>query len=224
MTEDAVGESVDLKVRGVRVVISIPAGGATPGRRLGGGISILGTGIVPPLSTAAWRAIVEESVSALAAQGETTLVLCAGTREGARRLLPQLPEACFVEAGDFTGAALRRAVEGSVVQVVVVGVSARLARLASGVLSLRADMALLAEITSAMGGSEALAEQVSHATPADAYALWESEGLQGRTGRELCRRTAVALEQFAGPGMAAQVVLVDESGQRMIAMYGRLAR
>lgn len=47
-----------------------------------------------------------------AAQGERTVVLCTGgrTERGARALLPELPEVCFVEVGDFTGAAVTAAV------------------------------------------------------------------------------------------------------------------
>ncbi|MFB9840597.1 cobalt-precorrin-5B (C(1))-methyltransferase CbiD, partial [Actinoallomurus acaciae] len=201
MIEQAVGESVDLKMRGVRVVISVPDGEKTARRttneRLGvlGGISILGTtGIVRPFSTASWRASVERAVAVMAAQGERTLVLCAGGRtgEGAMRLLPQLPGVCFVEAGDCTGAALRRAVEHGVTQVVFVGMAGKLARLASGVLMShytrsKADTELLAEITRVMGGSDELAARVAEAgTARHAYELWEGEGLLGRAGRELC--------------------------------------
>jgi cobalt-precorrin-5B (C1)-methyltransferase len=301
MIEQAVGESVDLKVRGVRVVISVPDGEKmarkTTNRRLGilGGISILGTtGIVRPFSTASWRASVEQAVAVMAAQGEKTLVLCTGgrTEKGAMRLLPQLPEVCFVEVGDFTGAALRRAVEYGITQVVFVGMAGKLTKLASGVLMThytrsKVDTELLAEITTAVGGPADLARQVAVANTArHAYELWESAGLLGPAGRELCRRVADVLERFAamagtedgpaaggedgpgaggvdgpgvdgagGPGaggsgaggeappgavvtggadatvgatrtggLAAQVVLVDFTGQRMIAMYGRLAR
>ena len=103
-----------------RVVISVPGGERmarkTTNARLGilGGISILGTtGIVRPFSTASWRASVVQAVAVMAAQGERTLVLCTGgrTEAGAMAMLPDLPEVCFVEVGDFTGAALRRAVE-----------------------------------------------------------------------------------------------------------------
>jgi cobalt-precorrin-5B (C1)-methyltransferase len=258
MIEQAVGESVDLKVRGVRIVISVPEGEKmarkTTNKRLGilGGISILGTtGIVRPFSTASWRASVEQAVAVMAAQGEKTLVLCTGgrTEKGAMRLLPQLPGVCFVEVGDFTGAALRRAVENGITQVVFVGMAGKLTKLASGVLMThytrsKVDTELLAEITTAVGGSAELAAQVAVANTArHAYELWESAGLLGRAGRELCRRVADVLERFAageetggsphdrslqrdatqGP-LAAQVVLVDFTGQRMIAMYGRLAR
>ncbi|MEV5753473.1 cobalt-precorrin-5B (C(1))-methyltransferase [Actinoallomurus sp. NPDC052308] len=248
MIEQAVGESVDVDARGVRVVISVPEGEKmarkTTNRRLGilGGISILGTtGVVRPFSTASWRASVEQAVSVLAAQGERTLVLCTGgrTEQGAMKLLPKLPDVCFVEVGDFTGAALRRAVEHGVTQVVFVGMAGKLTKLASGVLMThytrsKVDTALLGEITRDMGGSADLAARVAEANTArHAYELWEEAGLLGRAGRELCRRVAGVLEHFAedqaaqvpgASGIAAQVVLVDFTGKRMIAMYGRLAR
>ena len=52
-----------------------------------------------------------QAVQVAAAQGERTVVLCTGgrTETGAMALLPDLPEVCFVEVGDFTGAALRTA-------------------------------------------------------------------------------------------------------------------
>jgi cobalt-precorrin-5B (C1)-methyltransferase len=248
MIEQAVGESVDPTTRGVRVVISVPEGEKmarkTTNKRLGilGGISILGTtGIVRPFSTASWRASVEQAVSVMAAQGERTLVLCTGgrTEQGATKLLPKLPDVCFVEVGDFTGAALRRAVEKGIPQVVFVGMAGKLTKLASGVLMThytrsKVDTALLGEITTGVGGPGDLAARVAEANTArHAYELWESSGLLGRAGRELCRRVAGVLERFAedqaaqvpgATGVAAQVVLVDFTGTRMIAMYGRLAR
>ena len=146
------------------------------------------------------------------------------------RLLPQLPEVCFVEAGDFTGAALRRAVEGGLTQVVLVGMAGKLTELASGVpmthdTRSRVGTELLGEITSAMGGPPDLASRVTAANTArHAYELWETSGMLGRCGRELCRRVAGVLEEFTGSALAAQVVLVDFTGRQMIAMYGRLSR
>ncbi|MBA9004068.1 cobalt-precorrin-5B (C(1))-methyltransferase [Thermomonospora cellulosilytica] len=229
--------------RGVRVVISVPEGERmarkTTNKRLGilGGISILGTtGIVRPFSTASWRASVEQAVSVMAAQGEDTLVLCTGgrTEKGAMKMLPRLPEVCFVEVGDFTGAALRRAVQHGLRQVVFVGMVGKLTKLAAGVLMThytrsRVSTDLLAEITTEMGGSAELAAEVAAANTArHAYELWEDAGLLGRCGRELCRRVAGVLERFAaeeaGGELAVQVVMVDFTGERMVSMYGRLAR
>ena len=75
----------------------------------------------------------EHAISVLAAQGEDTVVLCTGGRseKGAMKMLPGLPEVCFVEVGHVTGAALRRAVEHGLPRVVFAGMG-RLAHQASG--------------------------------------------------------------------------------------------
>ncbi len=130
MITENVGEVVDLTARGLRVVVSVPDGELrakkTTNARLGilGGISILGTtGVVRPFSTASWRASVVQAVDVMAAQGLPTVVLATGgrTEKAAMRLLPDLPETCFVEVGDFTGAALRQAAERGLRDVVFVG-------------------------------------------------------------------------------------------------------
>ena len=68
-------------------------------------------------------------------------------------------------------------------------------------------------------------------TPRRAYELWEAAGRLGPCGRELCRRTAGELERLAAEAagsaespVAAQVVLVDAKGERMVGMFGRMAR
>ena len=168
MITAAVGEVADLSARGALVVISVPGGERmarkTTNARLGilGGISILGTtGIVRPFSTASWRASVEQAVSVLAAQGQQTVVLCTGgrTEKAAMALRPDLPEVCFVEVGDFTGAALRRATAAGVDQVIFVGMAGKLAKLAAGVLMThytrsKVDLGLLGEVTEAAGGAD----------------------------------------------------------------------
>ena len=216
MITQAVGEVVDLATNGIEVVISVPDGERmarkTTNARLGilGGISILGTtGIVRPFSTASWRASVEQAISVLAAQGEDTVVLCTGgrTEKGAMALLPQLPEVCFVEVGDFTGAALRQAAEHHLGAVVFAGMAGKLTKLASGVLMThytrsKVDLGLLSDITLAAGGTPGLAERVAQANTArHAAELWDEAGLAA--GRELCARTARVLSRFATEAAAA---------------------
>ena len=223
MITQAVGEAVDLGSSGIRVVISVPEGERmarkTTNARLGiiGGISILGTtGIVRPFSTASWRASVEQAVSVLAAQGETTAVLCTGgrTEKAAMTLLPSLPDICFIEVGDFTGAALRQAVANGIGRIVFAGMAGKLAKLAGGVLMThytrsRVPHDLLAEITRAAGGTADLAAQVEAANSArHAAELWDEAGLLPAAGTELCRRVAGVLTRFcaelaAGPGTAS---------------------
>jgi len=232
MIGQAVGEVVDVAARGVRVIVSVPGGERmarkTTNARLGilGGISILGTtGIVRPFSTASWRASVVQAISVLAAQGERTVVLCTGgrTERGAMALLPDLPEVCFVEVGDFTGAALREALDDGLQRVVFVGMVGKLTKLAAGVLMThytrsRVRPELLAEVTRAAGGSAELAAQVDAANTArHAYELWEAAGLLRPAGDELCTRVRDVLERASERRLGAEVAMVDFSGRRVVA-------
>jgi cobalt-precorrin-5B (C1)-methyltransferase len=230
MIERAVAEAVDTELTGVKVVISVPDGERmarkTTNARLGilGGISILGTtGIVRPFSTASWRASVEQAVSVMAAQGERTVVLCTGgrTEAGARALLPHLPEVCFVEVGDFTGAALRRAVENGLEQVVFVGMIGKLTKLAQGILMThytrsKVDPTLLGAIT--RPHDAAAAEQVDRANTArHAYEIWAAHGLLRACGDELCARVADVLVRFSERRLSAEVAMVDFTGRTVVA-------
>jgi cobalt-precorrin-5B (C1)-methyltransferase len=239
MITQAVGEVLDLTTSGVEVVISVPDGERmarkTTNARLGilGGISILGTtGIVRPFSTASWRASVEQAISVLAAQGEDTVVLCTGgrTEKGAMALLPHLPAVCFVEVGDFTGAALRQAARHGVTTIVFAGMAGKLTKLASGILMThytrsQVDLGLLSDITLAAGGAQDLAESVASANTArHAAELWDEAGLLPAAGRELCARAARVLSRFAAeattkPAVPPQVrvIMVDFTGQQKIA-------
>jgi cobalt-precorrin-5B (C1)-methyltransferase len=232
MITQAVSEAHDPSVRGLDVTISVPDGEQrarkTTNGRLGilGGISILGTtGIVRPFSTASWRASVEQAVAVASAQGAKTIVLCTGgrTEKGAMALLPELPEVCFIEVGDFTGAALRRAVEGGMERAVFVGMAGKLTKLAAGVLMThytrsRIDTGVLADITRAVGGPEPLAAEVGAANTArHAYELWDSAGLLAPAGAELCARVASVLSRFTEGALATEAAMVDFTGARLIA-------
>jgi cobalt-precorrin-5B (C1)-methyltransferase len=240
MITQAIGEVIDLAQSGIQVVISVPGGEQmarkTTNARLGiiGGISILGTtGIVRPFSTASWRASVEQAISVLAAQGEDTVVLCTGgrTEKGAMTMLPRLPEVCFVEVGDFTGAALRRAVEHGLARVVFAGMAGKLTKLAAGVLMThytrsKVSLELLRDITLAAGGDQDLAGRVALANTArHAAELWDEAGLLAAAGHELCGRAARVLRRFCAElAVGGQqtipevhVIMVDFTGQTKIA-------
>ncbi|TDB75312.1 cobalt-precorrin-5B (C(1))-methyltransferase [Micromonospora sp. KC723] len=236
MIGEAVAEVVDLTEVGVRVVISVPGGEVmarkTTNRRLGilGGISILGTtGVVRPFSTASWRASVVQAVQVMAAQGERTVVLCTGgrTERAARALLPELPEVCFVEVGDFTGAAVTAAVTDGMTSVVFVGMAGKLAKLAAGILMThytrsKVDLSLLGAVTAEAGGDAGLVAAVAAAnTGRHAYELWEAAGLLGPAGDLLCHRVRQVLLRFAGHGVAVDVAMVDFAGSRVVASSGR---
>lgn len=233
MIEDAVREVIGSG--GADVTISVPGGEKmaykTTNRRLGimGGISILGTtGIVRPFSTASWRSSVEQAISVLAAQGGATAVLSTGgrTEKAAMRLLPDEPEVAFIEVGDFTGAALRRAVEHGLTDVVFVGMVGKLTKLASGVVMThytrsKVDTDLLATITREFGGTEAEVSEVRDApTARRAYEVWANNGSLGRCGTRLCEQVASVLARFGrecGQDLRIRVAMVDFTGDRVIA-------
>jgi cobalt-precorrin-5B (C1)-methyltransferase len=219
----AIGEVVDVAVRGVSVVISVPEGQAmarkTTNRRLGiiGGISILGTtGIVKPYSTAAWRASVGQAIDVMAAQGLDGLVLTTGgrTESAARQLFPDREEVCFIDVGDFTGYALKRAVRKGLRQCTFVGMAGKLSKLAAGVMMThwtrsKVDVDLLACLTEQSGGDPELVAAVGGANTArHAYELWTQAGLSG-AGDLLCQQVAGNLSRFVQGALEVEVVMVD---------------
>ena len=229
MIHDNVGAVVDLAVRGVDVTISVPDGELrarrTTNARLGilGGISILGTtGVVRPFSTESWRASVVQAVSVMAAQGEPTLVLATGgrTEKAAMRMLPELPEVCFVEVGDFTGAALRQAAGDGLRDVVFVGMAGKLTKLASGVLMThytksRVDTSILAAVTREVAAAGLVDAVAGANTARHAYELWEAAGVLRPAGDLLCTRVAEVLTRFGG--LPARVAMVDPAGAGVVA-------
>src|ERR671910_272033 len=223
MISYSVTEVIDPDERGVRVVIGVPGGEKmaekTTNARLGivGGISILGTtGIVRPFSTAAWAASVVQAVNVMGAQGYKTFVLSTGglTEKAAMRLLPDLEEVCFIEVGDFTGQAIKRAVENGLRTCFFVGMAGKISKLAAGVMMThwtrsKVDKNLLAEVTERAGGSSALIEEVKGANTArHAYELWRSAHLD-RAADLLCKQAAENLAEYAEGKLEVHVILVD---------------
>ncbi len=233
MIVQAVAEVTDLADRGVVVVISVPGGERmarkTTNARLGilGGISILGTtGIVRPFSTASWRASVEQAVSVMAAQGERTVVLCTGgrTEKGAMALLPDLPEVCFVEVGDFTGAALRRGLGRRAGR----GDLRRHGGQAGQARGGRADDPLHPVQGGPraarrgdpgggrVGGGGGRGRGREH-RPARVRDLAARGAAAGRPGDELCQRVRSVLLRAGQGRLDADVAMVDFSGTRVVA-------
>ena len=223
MISYSVREALDPQERGVRVLISVPGGEKmaekTTNRRLGivGGISILGTtGIVRPFSTAAWAASVVQAVNVMGAQGHGTFVLSTGglTEKAAMRLLPDLEEICFVEVGDFTGQAIKRAVENNLTTCFFVGMAGKISKLAAGVMMThwtrsKVDNDLLAEVTQKAGGSPELVEKIKDANTArHAYELWRAADL-GEAPHLLCSEAAKNLKRYAEDNLEVHVILVD---------------
>jgi cobalt-precorrin-5B (C1)-methyltransferase len=227
MIRAAIGEVTD---RPVSLTFSVPGGAAmaakTSNARLGivGGISILGTtGIVRPFSTAAWRASVVQQVDVAAAQGLDHVVLSTGGRTdaAAQRLLPHLPVVCFVEVGDFTGVALRRAVARGIKTATFVGMAGKITKLAAGIFMThyrrsRVDTDLLAEVARSSGANAGLVAAATATATARHFAesclsIGQLEPLS-----ELCRRAASMSRAFVGGALQVDVIMVDFEGHTVI--------
>jgi len=199
----------------------------TSNGRLGivGGISILGTtGVVKPFSTAAYRASVVQQIDVAAAQGADTVVLATGTRSDAyaQHALPHLPEVCFVEVGDFTGIALRRAAADGIGHVVWVGMVGKITKLAAGTMMThfrrtKVDTGLLADVAVAAGAPVEVVEAATHTNTARHFyeVCVEHDAIEPL--RLLCRRAAANCRHHVDGALAVDVVCVDFDGTREVA-------
>jgi cobalt-precorrin-5B (C1)-methyltransferase len=228
MISAAVREVTD---RPVLVTLSVPGGEAmaakTSNDRLGivGGISILGTtGVVKPFSTASYRASVVQQVDVAAAQGQQHMALSTGSRsdQAAQRLLPELDPVCFVEVGDFTGIALRRAAGSGIDRITWVGMAGKIAKLAAGVLMThyrrsKVDGEMLAEVARATDAPAAVVEAATATATARHFAEVCLDHGAFAPLAELCRRAAVACAAHVDGALAVEVIMVDFAGEEVLA-------
>jgi cobalt-precorrin-5B (C1)-methyltransferase len=213
------------------VTFSVPGGEAmatrTSNARLGivGGISILGTtGIVRPFSTAAYRASVTQQIDVAAAQGESVVVLATGSRseKAAMRLRPDLPDVCFVEVGDFTGTALRRAAHDGIDRALLVAMAGKITKLAAGVMMThfhrsKVDGDLLAAVAREAGSSpDVVAAATETATARHFFETCVAVGDVAPLQR-VCALARAACQAHTGGAVETEVVMVDFEGDRVVA-------
>lgn len=231
MILQAVSEVTELPLL---ITFSVPGGeemaAETTNDRLGivGGISILGTtGIVRPFSTAAYRASVVQQIDVAAAQGERHIVLATGHRSEAvaARLLPDLDAVCFVEVGDFTGIALRRAVRDGVQRLHLVAMAGKLTKLAAGIMMTHfhrtdVDTTLLADVARDAGAGERLVAAASETATARHFAEVAVDVGDMRPLTLLCERARASCRAHAGDALEISVWMSDFEGERLLAWAG----
>jgi cobalt-precorrin-5B (C1)-methyltransferase len=127
--------------RGVEVIISAPEGAniakKTMNAKLGvvGGVSILGTvGVVKPLSLEACRRSLVPQLDVAIARGYKRILFVPGNI-GERIAKQQfgVPEDAIVQTGDFVGYMLDKAVEKGVKEIILLGHSGKLVKLAANI-------------------------------------------------------------------------------------------
>ncbi|MEM9614730.1 MAG: cobalt-precorrin-5B (C(1))-methyltransferase [Actinomycetota bacterium] len=234
MIRAAIAEVTD---RPVVCTISVPGGetmaAKTSNARLGieGGISILGTtGIVKPFSTASYRASVVQQIDVAAAQGVDVVVLATGSRsdDWAQDRWPELPSVCFVEVGDFTGIALRRAAGAGIGTVRFVGMAGKIAKLADGVMMThfhrsKVNTDLLAAVATEVGAGPVVIEAATATNTARHFAEVCFEAGETAPLTRLCELAAINCVAHAGGGegadrtIAVEVIMVDFAGVEEVA-------
>ncbi len=225
MIRQAIAEVTD---RPVVCVIAVPGGQQmaekTSNARLGivGGISILGTsGIVKPFSTASYRASVVQQIDVAGAEATDVVVLATGSRSDgwAQTAWPELPPVCFVEVGDFTGIALRRAAGVGIGSVRFVGMAGKITKLAAGVMMThfhrsKVDTELLARVATDTGAGEAIVAAATETATARHFCEVCTAADRLEPLQRLCELAAMNCRRHAGDKLDVQVVMIDFEGER----------
>ena len=225
----AVGAAL-LDETGLEVTISVPQGEQmakkTTNARLGilGGISILGTtGIVKPYSTAAYRASVVQGVHVAGTLPQGMVVLTTGgrTEQFVMKELPHLPEAAFVQMGDFLRYAMGAAVKAGLKQVVIGGMVGKLTKIAQGETITHAGRAdvntgLLADLAAQLGAPPEVCEDIRKAKTARyAGERMDALGLGGAFHTALAQRVVRTLRERYPDQFDIKVLVCDFDGRKI---------
>lgn len=215
---------------GFEVTISVPQGEQmakkTTNARLGilGGISILGTrGIVKPYSTAAYRASVVQGVQMAARLPHGVVVLTTGSRteKFVMKEMPDLPEAAFVQMGDFLSYAMGAAVKAGLKRIVIGGMVGKLTKIAQGETITHAGRAdvntgLLADLAAELGAAPAVCDDIRAAKTARyAGERMEELGLSLVFHSTLAERVVQTLQQRYPDQFELKVLVCDFDGRKL---------
>lgn len=225
----AVGQGL-LNEAGLEITVSVPQGEEmakkTTNARLGilGGISILGTtGIVKPYSTAAFRASVVQGVHVAGTLAQSVVVLTTGgrTEKFVMEQLPELPEAAFVQMGDFLRYAMGAAVKAGIHKVVIGGMVGKLTKIAQGETITHAGRAdvntgLLADLAAELGVAPEVCEDLRNAKTARyASERMDELGLGAAFHQALAQKVIATLRERYPDQFALQVLVCDFDGHKV---------
>lgn len=209
----------------VTVQVFVPRGETiakkTLNARLGilGGISILGTtGIVKPMSHAAYIATIKSAIAVAYATGNKKVFFTTGRRSErfAQNRWPDIAEEAFVQIGDFFKESLVQAATNSIEEVVLAVFFGKAVKMAQGAAhthaaKTRMSLERLAHWTFEETGSKDLAATVKKANTAR-HAL---EILRAQGGRAITRvgnEMVLAAARFAGPTVKLTGIIFDYDG------------
>ncbi|MGM0453562.1 MAG: cobalt-precorrin-5B (C(1))-methyltransferase CbiD [Thermodesulfobacteriota bacterium] len=211
--------------RGIDVEIFVPEGEAiarkTLNARLGieGGISILGTtGVVKPMSHAAYIATIESAVAVAAASGLDTVVCTTGRRSErhAQAKFSEMPVEAFVQIGDYFEKSMKIMAQRGIGNVVLAAFFGKAVKMAKGVPhthAAKSKMVLedLGRWAAAAGAESAVAERVCGANTAREAFFILHEAFPA-VFSDVAEKMAAAAHFFAGGRVNVGAVLFDYEG------------
>ncbi|MDZ7833929.1 MAG: cobalt-precorrin-5B (C(1))-methyltransferase CbiD [Desulfobacterales bacterium] len=211
--------------RGIEVEIFVADGEAiarkTLNARLGivGGISILGTtGVVRPMSHAAYIATIDSAVAVAAASRLDTVVCTTGRRSErhAQAMFAEMPAEAFVQIGDYFEKAMTIMAERGIGNVVLAAFFGKAVKMAKGVPhthAAKSRMVLedLARWAAAAGAESKVAERVGGANTAREAFFILCEACPA-VFSDVAEKMAAAAHFFAGGRVNVRAVLFDYEG------------
>lgn len=201
----------------------------TMNARLGilGGISILGTrGTVKPFSNQAYRATITVSMDVAASEGLPTVALSTGGKS--ERLLqghvPHLPEAAWIQAGDFFAFSLQAAAKRGFKNVLYSCFFGKLVKMAQGhpythARTARIDFHRLAHWARAAGADAFHIERVAGAnTSREVLEILQGDPAAEALRTDVLRRAGISARRFLGPDPSLHIYLFDFDGRLLGSM------
>ncbi len=221
--EEARGDELDS--RGLAVTISVLEGERLARRtlnsRLGiiGGISILGTsGVVIPYSVNAYTACISQALNVAAASGCRQVVLTTGRRSEkfAQKEL-NLPEECFIQAGDFIGYSLLECARRGLAKATIWGMIGKMSKLAAGhlytnVSDSRVDIGVLIRLAADCGVPEEAIQVLREAVTANQFRKLLPPEYSGSFCNSLCLLAAKKCGEHVNGKVQIECIVTDPEG------------
>jgi len=213
--------------RGAEVTISAPEGEIiakkTTNAKLGitGGVSILGTtGVVKPLSLEACRRSLVPQIDVALAKGYKRVFFVPGNiGERIAKQQYNAPEDAIVQTGDFVGYMLDKAVEKGVKEIILLGHSGKLVKLAANIFNTHhkvgdARNEVIASYAGAAGADTATISALLVANTSDeASEILQKAGLLEATYDRIARRVHQRVSDRVQDKIKINVIIISMDGK-----------
>ena len=210
---------------GAVVTISIPAGTELAKKTLNpvlgieGGISVIGTtGVLRPMSEEAFKDSLVPQIDVALAAGEDCLVFVPGKIGERIALAWGIPKSAIIETSNFIGFMLDRSVERKVKNILILGHTGKLVKIAAGVFHTHNRMAdarleTLAAYAAAEGlGIENVRAVLAANTTEDAMEIIAASGLMESVCRVIAERVHIRAERYLFGKVRVGAVMVNFAG------------